>query len=519
MRKVKILWTDDEIDVLRSHILFLEEKGFIIETATNGDAAIEWVKQSDFDLIFLDEHMPGMSGLETLKIIKSIAPDIPVVMITKSEEENIMEEAIGSNIDDYLIKPVNPNQILHSIKKNIDQKRLVTEKTTSDYREEFGKISGKINVAVDFSDWENIYKELVFWHLELDKSRETGMADVLAMQEIEANHAFGKFIKSNYLNWLEPTGTTDKPLLSPDLFPQRIFPLLDREKKVVFILVDNLRWDQWKVIYPSIMDYFRIEQEEIYCSILPTATQYSRNAIFAGLMPLRIEQQYPQFWVFDDEDRGKNLWEKDLLQKQLQRAGKDYSFTYEKINNLAAGKKMVENISDYIQRPLLVVVYNFLDMLSHARTEIEMIRELADDEPAYRSLTFSWFQHSPLLELIKSLANHDVKLVITTDHGSIRVQDPVKVVGDRSTSTNLRYKQGKNLNYDPQKIFEIQKPESAFLPRSNVSSRYIFSVDDQFFVYPQNYNHYVKYYRNTIQHGGVSMQEMLIPFVTLTPVG
>ncbi len=519
MRKVKILWTDDEIDGLKSHIFFLEEKGFIIETATNGDDAIELVKKSDFDLIFLDEHMPGMSGLETLKIIKGIAPDIPVVMITKSEEENIMEEAIGSNIDDYLIKPVNPNQILHSIKKNIDQKRLITQKTTSNYREEFGKITGKINAAMGFSDWVNIYKELVYWQLELERSGETGMVDVLAMQETEANHAFGKFIKANYLSWFDPSDSVDKPLLSQDLFTRRIFPMLDKGEKVVLILVDNLRWDQWKIIYPSINDYFRIEQEEVYCSILPTATQYSRNAIFAGLMPLEIEQLYPEFWVFDDEDMGKNLWEKELLEKQLQRARKDYSFAYEKIINLAAGKKMVDNISDYIQRPLLVIVYNFLDMLSHARTEIEMIRELADDEPAYRSLASSWFQHSPLLELIKSLADQDVKLVITTDHGSIRVQDPVKVVGDRSTSTNLRYKHGKNLNYDPQKVFDIIKPELAFLPRSNVSSRYIFSLNDQFFAYPQNYNHYVKYYRNTIQHGGISMQEMLIPFVKLAAIG
>lgn len=518
MRKIKILWTDDEIDVLRSHILFLEEKGFIIETATNGDDAIEQVKQSGFDLIFLDEHMPGMSGLETLKIIKSIAPDIPVVMITKSEEENIMEEAIGSNIDDYLIKPVNPNQILHSIKKNIDQKRLVTEKTTSEYREEFGKISGKINAATSLSDWENIYKELVYWQLELDKSEETGMIDVLDMQEKEANHAFGKFIKANYLNWFEPSSSTTRPLLSPDLFTRRIFPLLDQGEKVVFILVDNLRWDQWKIIYPSLTDYFRIEKEELYCSILPTATQYSRNAIFAGLMPLHIEQNYPEFWVFDDEEMGKNLREKELLEKQLQRAGKNYSFAYEKINNVAAGRKMVDAVSDYIQRPLLIIVYNFLDMLSHARTEIEMIRELADDEPAYRSLTYSWFQHSPLLELIKSLAEHDVKLVITTDHGSIRVKDPVKVVGDRSTSTNLRYKQGKNLNYNPQKVFDIIQPEMAHLPRSNVSSRYIFAMDEQFFAYPQNFNYYVKYYRNTIQHGGISMQEMLIPFVRLASV-
>jgi len=517
MREIKILWTDDEIDVLKSHILFLEEKGFIIETATNGDDAIECVKKAQYDLIFLDENMPGMSGLETLKIIKGIAPDIPVIMITKSEEENIMERALGSNIDDYLIKPVNPHQILHSIKKNLDQKRLVTEKTTLDYQSEFGKIAQKINSANEFSDWVNVYKELVFWQLELERSGNTSMAEVLWMQETEANNEFGKFIKANYLSWFDPS-MTDKPLFSPDLFNQRIFPMLDNGEKVVVILIDNLRYDQWRVIYSSITDYFRIEKEEIYCSILPTSTQYSRNAIFSGLMPLKIQQLYPDLWVFDEEELGKNLWERELLEKQLKRTEKDYSFTYEKVSNLTQGKKIVENVSDYLRHPLMVAVYNFIDMLSHARTEMEMIRELASDESAYRSLTFSWFQHSSLLELIKLLANHDLKLVITTDHGSVRVHDPIKVVGDRNTSANLRYKHGRNLDYNPREVFEVKEPESAQLPKSNVSSRYIFSLNDDFFVYPQKYNHYVKYYKDTIQHGGISMQEMLIPFIKLTPV-
>ena len=518
MREIKILWTDDEIDVLKSHILFLREKGFVIETATNGDDAIELVKKTDFDLIFLDENMPGLSGLETLKIIKNLAPDIPVIMITKSEEENIMDEAIGSKINDYLIKPVNPHQILHSIKKNIDQKRLVTEKTTSDYQSEFGKISGKINSARGFSDWVKIYRDLVYWQLELQKSGDESMAEVLFLQETEANNEFGKFIKANYASWFDEP-ETDKPLLSPDLFGQKIIPLLDKGNKVVLILVDNLRFDQWKAIYPSITDYFRVEQEEIYCSILPTVTQYSRNAIFAGLMPSKIQQLYPELWVFDEEEKGKNLWESELLEKQFDRISKTYPFSYEKITNLAAGKKLVENLSDHLQRPLMVAVYNFIDMLSHARTEMEVIRELANDESAYRSLTMSWFQHSSLLDLIKTLAGHDIKLIITTDHGSVRVQDPVKVVGDRNTSTNLRYKHGRNLDYDPKAVFESKEPEKILLPKSNVSSRYIFALKDEFFAYPKNYNHYVKYYRNTIQHGGISMQEMLIPFIVLSPAG
>ncbi|UCG28688.1 MAG: PglZ domain-containing protein [Bacteroidales bacterium] len=518
MKQLKILWTDDEIDVLKSHILFLEEKGFIVETANNGNDAIELVKEQEFDLIFLDENMPGLSGLETLKEIKIIAPNIPVIMITKSEEENIMEEAIGSNIDDYLIKPVNPNQILLSIKKNIDQKRLITEKTTSGYQADFARIGMEINSAGNFRDWINIYKKLIYWELELEKSEDSSMAEVYRMQEIQANSEFGKFISSNYLSWFDPDNE-EKPLLSPDIFTGRILPLVHRGENVFMILVDNLRFDQWKVIYRTIGDYFRIDREEIYCSILPTATQYSRNAIFAGLMPLEIEQMYPGLWVYDEEETGKNLQERELLENQFKRTGIDVPFFYEKINNLADGKKLVENIPNFSNRPLMIAVYNFVDMLSHARTEMEVLRELANDESAYRSLTLSWFRHSSLLELIKILARQDLTLIITTDHGSIRVRNPVKVVGDRRTSANLRYKLGRNLDYDPKAVFEMKNPNEAYLPKSNISSRYIFATNGDFFAYPQNYNHYVKYYRNTFQHGGISLQEMLIPFVILRPVG
>lgn len=517
MRKIRILWTDDEIDVLKSHILFLQEKGFAVEMASNGNDAIRLVSEQEFDLIFLDENMPGLSGLETLAKIRIIEPNIPVIMITKSEEENIMEAAIGSQITDYLIKPVNPNQILHSIKKNIDQKRLITEKTTSGYREEFGKIGLEINAARSFDDWATIYKNLVFWGLELEKSGDSSMIEVFRMQESDANNEFGKFLKHEYLSWFDPAND-QAPLLSPAIFNRRVFPLLDQGNRVVFILIDNLRLDQWKVIYQSITDYFRIDSEEIYCSILPTATQYSRNAIFAGLMPLEIEQMYPDLWVYDDEETGKNLKEKELLENQLKRLSRDYSFSYEKITNLTSGKRFVENITDHLGRQLIVVVYNFVDMLSHARTEMEVIRELANDESAYRSLTLSWFQHSPLNELIKILANQDVKLIITTDHGSVRVQKPVKIVGDKNTSTNLRYKTGKNLNYNPGEVLEIKDPSRIHLPKSNMSSRYIFAMNNDFFAYPQNYHHYVKYYRNTIQHGGISLHEMLIPFAILSPL-
>ncbi|MBU8891969.1 MAG: PglZ domain-containing protein [Bacteroidales bacterium] len=515
MKSIKILWTDDEIDLLRPHILFLEEKGYDLSTASNGDDAIEEVRKHDFDLIFLDENMPGLSGLQTLTIIKEIKPDIPVIMITKSEEEDIMDQAIGSKIADYLIKPVNPKQILLSIKKNIDTKRLISEKTLSGYQSEFGKIGLQISEAKTFDNWVELYKKLVFWELELEQNEESGMQEVFQMQKSDANNNFARFIKNNYELWL--SGDPSKPMLSPNLFKDRIFPLLDQEQKVFVLVIDNFRYDQWKLIQPLISEYFTVESEELYCSILPTATQYARNAIFAGLMPSEIEKLYPEYWLNDDEEGGKNMKEEELLRAQLKRYGKDYKSFYEKVSRLKTGEKLVENIADLLNNQLNVLVYNYIDMLSHARTEIEMIRELANDEPAYRSLTLSWFKHSPLFTLIKELQQQKVKIVITTDHGTVRVQNPVKVVGDKNTSTNLRYKNGRNLNYNPKEVFEIRNPEKAYLPKSNLSTSYIFALNNDFLAYPNNFNYYVSYYKDSFQHGGVSMEEMIIPFIILSP--
>jgi CheY-like chemotaxis protein len=509
------LWVDDEIDLLKPYILFLMEKGFHLDTANNGDDAIVMVGEHEYDLIFLDENMPGLSGLETLSRIKLAHPNVPVVMITKSEAEDIMEEAIGSKIADYLIKPVNPNQILLTIKKNIDTKRLVSEKTTSDYQIQFSQISSQINAASTYNDWIEIYQLLCFWEIELENSSQTAMDEVLLMQKSEANKGFARFIKANYHTWFDPKNE-NKPLLSPNVMSSRVFPLLDKGEKVFFLLIDNLRFDQWKVIERDIREFLKVDSEELYCSILPTATQYSRNALFAGLMPLEINKLYPEVWLFDDDEGGKNLKEKELFENQLSRLGRNYKFRYEKINNMKAGKKLQESVSDLLDYDLNIIVYNFVDMLSHARTEMEMIRELANNESAYRSLTASWFRHSHLLEVIRLLSKHKVKVIITTDHGTIRVNNAVKVIGDRQTSTNLRYKLGRNMDYDRKLVYEIKTPEEVHLPKANLSSRYIFATNDDFLVYPNNYNYFANYYRNTFQHGGISLEEMLIPLITLS---
>ncbi len=516
MQRYNILWADDEIDLLKPHILFLENKGYDITAVNSGNDAVECCEGKHFDVVFLDENMPGMSGLEALGHIKSMKPNLPVVMITKSEEEQIMEDAIGAKIADYLIKPLNPSQILLSVKKILDNKRLITEKTNLSYQQEFRNISMSFGDDLDHKEWADIYKKLIYWELEIDSTENKSMYEVLNMQKDEANTQFTRFIRENYESWLNDPNV-DKPLLSHQLMKKKVFDKVKKgEKSVFFLVIDNLRSDQWKMIEPAVTEYFNVEEEDTYYSILPTTTAYARNSIFSGLLPSEMEHKHPDLWVGEDEDEGKNNHEHEFLERQIRRMNSDIKFSYHKIKHTSEGKQLVDNINNLLNNDLNVIVYNFVDMLSHARTDMAMVRELAPDESAYRSITKSWIEHSPLLDALRLIAESGSKLIVTTDHGTIRVKKPFKIVGDKNTNSNLRYKQGKNLGYSAKdNILEAPKPERFFLPKLNVSTSYVFATEDQFFAYPNNYNYYVNYYKDTFQHGGVSMEEMIIPIISL----
>ncbi len=516
MSQIKILWVDDEIDLLKPHILFLEKKNYHVTTCNNGQDAIDLFEENNFDIVFLDENMPGLSGLETLSELKEKKSSVPVIMITKSEEEYIMEEAIGSKIADYLIKPVNPNQILLSLKKNLDHSRLISEKTTLDYQKEFRKIAMDMAMVRTYEDWVELYKKLLFWELELENIEDQSMVEILESQKIEANVQFGKFIERNYEDWFQPKA--DKPILSHEIFGELVAPeIRKKDKPILFIVIDNLRYDQWKAFESVVNNHYKLEKEVSYFSILPTATQYARNAIFSGLTPLEMEKKFPQYWKNDPDEGGKNLYEGEFLTEQLKRLGLNIKQEYYKITNFASGKKLADNFKSLKNNDLTTIVYNFVDMLSHAKTEMDVVKELASNDKAYRSLTASWFKNSPLLDMIQQAQQLGFKLIITTDHGTINCKNPSKVIGDKNTSLNLRYKTGRSLTYEDKDVYAVKDPKKIGLPALNMSSSFIFAKNDLFLAYVNNYNHYVSYYRNTYQHGGISLEEMVIPFLVLEP--
>jgi len=521
MDKKKLLWVDDEIDLLRSHIIFLSEKGYEVDTAMNGSDAIEAVKEKAYDLIFLDEMMAGMGGLETLAQIKDINQNIPVVMITKSEEETLMNDAIGGRISDYLTKPVNPSQVLLVCKKILEGKKISGQYAAKDYLQDFNEISRALSTNPDFAEWIDIYLKLVNWEVELDVHPEIGLQQTLNDQKREANKEFSKFVEKNYRGWINTIGDAYTPTLTTEITEKYVLNHLNNEGASVFYFVlDCLRMDQWMVMEKHLRDLFKIEKEYYY-AILPTSTPYARNALFSGLFPSEIERYYPDLWSGgDDDENSMNKYEKELLQLLLDRKKIKLrnDLKYIKIIDPEVGRNFEQNILSYKNNHFTAVVVNFLDMIAHGRSDSDILKEIAPDEPAYRSLTNSWFTHSSLLGTLKAIAKMDrVKIVITTDHGSIRSLRGAKVLGDREASTNLRFKYGRNLKVDDKHAVYIKNAQEYKLPKRGVTINYIIAKEDYYFVYPTDYHKYLSHYKDTFQHGGISLEEIILPVITMEP--
>lgn len=512
----RILWVDDEMDSLKSHAMFLTSRGYEVHLLNNGQDAIDRVRDHPPDIVLLDESMPGIGGLETLGRIKALRSTLPVVMVTKNEAENVMDDAIGRQIDDYLIKPVNPAQVVSCLKKLLDNKRLVSQTTTTSYIQEFSSLGDAISSRPDADGWKDIYNKLVFWEMEMDKADSSDMRQTLQKQKEEANAAFFRFISSHYAGWVAP-GSRETPLMSHTLMERKILPILSgNETPVVFLLLDNLRLDQWRAIEPVLSNLFNIVSNDSYYSILPTATQYARNALFSGMLPVQMAKTYPDCWKNDEDEGSKNQHEEFFFRELLNRKGiRNLRTCYHKILSMEEGKQLENNALNLLNHQFSIVVYNFVDMVSHAHTEMELIKHLASDERSYRSLIRGWFEHSSLFSALRKLSEKKVKVVLTTDHGCIRVKKSVEVVGDRQSSSNLRYKHGRNLKYNEHDVLAFRKPADAGLPAPHISSSYIFAREDRYLIYPQHYNQYAQQFQNSFQHGGISLEEMIVPLVVM----
>lgn len=511
-----ILWVDDEIENLKSNIIFLTEKGYEVTEATNGDDAVELIKKKEFGLVFLDEMMPGKGGLETLLEINEVSPSLPVVMVTKNETESLMEEAIGKKISDYLLKPVNPSQLLLVCKKFLESKRITGDTVSRNYIQEFNEITTTLSSELTYEDWVGVHTKMTNWEIELDLHPELGLKQTITEQRRDCNVGFSKFVEKNYLGWVNYK--TDKPVLSNEVIEKYVIPELSENSSVFFFVVDCMRLDQWLVMEKFLNNYYRMSKQYYY-SILPTATPYSRNAIFAGLFPSELEKHYPALWrSSDDDENSKNNFEKEFLRKLLERKKVKLrnELKYTKIMDSDFSRGVESKIMSYCNNHLNAIVINFVDMIAHSRSDNAILKEIAPDESAFRSLTSSWFEHSSFFGMLRQLSQKkNIKIIITTDHGSIRCLHGVKALGDRESSPNLRYKYGRNVKSDSRNSIMIKNPAEYKLPLRNGIVNYIIAKEDFYFVYPTDYHKYLNQYNDTFQHGGISMEEVILPVISL----
>ncbi len=516
-----ILWADDEIELLRAHIIFLEQRGYRVTSVANGTDALTHILHETIDLVLLDEQMPGMGGLETLAAIREVQSDVPVVMVTKSEEEHQMEEALGGQINDYLTKPVNPSQILLTCKRLLEHGRLRNERISQDYMRRFNQITLALMNPLSHEEWVVLYRELVRYDVLLEYDQ--AAREVLADQYREANRVFGRYIEEAYQGWirqLDKHSSRERPVLSPEVIPKWVLPELRKERPVVFMVIDCMRHDQWLELEKLLNPWFSMKKD-FYYSILPTATPYSRNAIFSGLLPRDIARRYSCNWsAGQDDEHSRNRHEEDYLAALLRRKGTSNVRTrYHKLVSKADGQALARAAADCLQADLSAIVVNFVDILAHSRSDSDVLKELAPDERAYRAVTRTWLEHSWLLQAFQILAKHDCTIVMTSDHGAVRSLHPTTVRGDRSTSTALRFKCGRRLKANKRHAICISDPPAYGLPADNLTTDYLIAKEDYYFVYPTNYHRYANLYRDSIQHGGAAMEEMILPVIRMRPRG
>lgn len=520
MKEHKILWVDDEIDLLQAHIAFLEEKGISVTPCSSGDDAIELVGRQDFDLVLLDEMMPGKDGLATLDAIKDIRPHLPVVMVTKSEEETLMEEAIGQKIDDYLTKPVNPSQVLMAIKKLVQSRNIVAGKLGQRYIADINRMNATLSGSATWIDWVAAHRTLCEWDLELDRYPDEGLFEIHRGTRREWNGRFTRFFEEGYEWWIHAS-PAKRPPISVDVVDRAVIPHIKKGEQVVFIVIDCMRMDLWLRIEPLLAELFHIDHD-YYFSILPSATPFARNAIFSGQFPIEIAKLYPDDWkAYPDDEISRNRREGDLLERQL--AGKGVAVSngvkYIKVLKEQEATDLANRVENNLSSQLVAVVINFVDVLTHGRSSNILLKEMVPDEAAFRALMQTWFEHSSLYETLKMLARKNVTVVVTSDHGSTLCSRGTVAHGKRDTSTNLRYKYGDNLNCNPKEALLIKNPDRYRLPSFGLATTYIVAREDFYFVYPNRYNEYQRQFQNSFQHGGFSMDELILPIAVLKPKG
>lgn len=513
----KILWVDDQIEELRSHVVYLADKGYEVDGVTNGQDAVEKLKQQDYDAILLDEMMPGMTGIETLAELKKVRETVPVVMITKSEEEDLMNRAIGKRIDDYLVKPVSPLQIVSALKRLLEGRKIRGEQLSRDFSGHYMDTQDRIATAKTPDDWVELYNGLVQWELDIVADGDHGLLTTHDEMLAEANRGFVRYVREHYAGWV--SGADDAPLMSPDLFRTWVAPEIEGSSQVVWIVIDCMRLDQWRHVESLLEPYYHLERRH-YWSILPSATPFARNALFAGLYPREIATRYPDWWRGSSrQQHSKNAHEKELLGEQLKRLGSSAadSYKYYKVFDARDTDDLSRQVGSLEGVRLVAAVYNFLDIMAHGRSQSQILKELAPDVPAFRSLMRSWFEHSTLLDVLRTLSRRDCTVVLTTDHGSIFCNRATPVRANRETSTNVRYKYGDNLGVDEKIVFLMKDPEDYMLPRQSTIENYAITTDNYYLVYPTNFHEYERLYRDSFQHGGISLEEMIVPFVVMKP--